>query len=348
MRYGSYAFWQNRQKNPFSGWETIDGAILGITSEEQVSRLGPSLRFPLVNTYADHKISTYPQVDINGYQTGKMAAEYFLQKGFRSFLCLETPFSPVRCRGFQETLQSLGFNPRRFSMKGLSIDQLTSDPQLDSMLKYLRQLPKPVALYCEYDQRARDIIILLQRHGFHVPTDVAVLGTQNDDLICDSIRPNISSIQLPYEEVGYEAARVLDTLLHGKKPPAKPIRLNPVMVVERQSTEILAVQNTNVKKAITYIKKNACGPIKVAEIARASGLSLCILQKNFRIALGYSLQDEIRRVRITRAKHLLTHSKMNLDQIAEKVGFTDKSYLGYAFRKSTGTTPGNFRKQFKT
>ncbi len=347
-QYNSYWFWKNAQGNPFTGWNPIDGAILGVTSEEQASILGTSLEFPLVNTYAAETISTFPQVDANAYNTGKMAAEYFLRKGFRSFLCLETPYSPTRCRGFQETLQALGINSQRFSLDGFSAASRLLTPGLPKLVAHLRKLPKPVALYCEHDPWAQSMITILRHEGLHVPNDVAVLGTQNEDIICESTLPNISSIALPYEEVGYEAARILDNLLHGGKPPTAPIRLEPIGVVERQSTEILAVPNPNIKKAITYIKKNACGPIKVEEIARASGRSLRVLQKNFRSTLGYSLQDEIQRVRIVRAKNLLLKSKLNLDEIAEKVGFIDKSYLGYAFRKRTGITPGNYRKQFKT
>ena len=207
---------------------------------------------------------------------------------------------------------------------------------------------KPIALYCEHDLLAVDVISALQEHELQVPNDVAVLSTQDDDLICRSISPSISSVKLPYEEVGYEAARILDILLRDGKPPADITRLDPLSVSERLSTDLMAVPDPNIQKAIIHIKQNACGPLKVEEVARAAGLSLRVLQKHFRNALGYTLQEEIRRVRIAHAKKLLENTDLTLIEVAEKIGYTDKSHLIAAFRKSTGLTPGNYRKQFKT
>ncbi len=332
----------------FLEWTDIDGMITGISSEKDFVAIQRPIKFPLVNTYADHLIPPFPQVDANNYQAGKMAAKYFLQKKFRSFSCLEMPYSSERCRGFRETLRKLGFETRPFSLNGSAWTHKPTQPILREMTRVLCQMPKPIALYCEYDPLALDISVYLQNQGFHIPNDVAILGTQNDDLICRSVLPNISSVKLPYEEVGYEAARVLDLLMRNRKPPAEPILLEPVGIIERQSTDILAVPYPNIQQAITYIKANACGHIKVEEVARASGLSLRVLQARFQKALGYTLQEEIRRVRIARAKEFLLNTELNLDEIADRVAFPSKSYLCSAFRTATGITPGNFRKQFKT
>ncbi len=355
-RYGYNLIWKGTNpkhstlnpQNPFISSQGIDGAILPILSEEKMSILEPLTRIPLVNTYADHRIPPFPQVDISNDLAGKMAAEYFLQKGFRSFLCLDRPFAPARCRGFQETLQALGFDVPRFSLKGFHLEGPDNQVQLEKMMACIHQLPKPAALYCEYDYRAEEMITLLHSHKLHVPNDVAVLGTQDDDLLCESSFPTLSSVKLPYEEVGYEAARILDLLLRGKKTPVKPIQMDPLCVTERQSTEILAFANPNVQTAIHYIKEHACGPINVPKIARASGLSLRVLQNQFRASLGYPLREEIRRIRIARAKELLRDTGQTLDEISEQVGWADKSYLVNSFHAATGMTPGNFRKQFKT
>jgi len=320
---------------------------MGIFSDEDAAAIKQPTKFPIVNTYGDHRTPPFPQVDVNNYQAGKMAAEYFLQKKFCSFIDLENPYSSERCQGFRETLHSLGFEPRSFSLDGSIWESEHGQSVVKEMIATLRQMRKPVALYCEYDRLALDAISYLQDVGFHVPSDVAILGTQNDDLTCESILPNISSVRLPYEEVGYEAARILDLLLKNKKPPARPVLLEPVSVVERQSSDILAVPDEHIQKAIIYIKDNAYRPIKVGDIAKVAGLSLRVLQDHFRKSLGYTPQDEIRRVRIARAKELLLDTDLNLDEIAEKVSFTDLSYLIRIFRDATGLTPGNYRKQFK-
>ena len=320
---------------------------MGMATQEIVAAVARKATVPVINTYADQLLPPFPQIGLKNYQAGKVAAEYFVRKGFRSFIAVETPYSENRCRGFQEAFLSLGLNAPLFSLRA-SLKDEDRRTAIKKLIQLLRPMSKPVALYCEHDLLAVTIVSALQEYGIHVPNDVAVLSTQNDELVCKSTIPHISSINLPYEEIGYEAARVMDIILRGGTPPAEPIQLDPLGVTERQSTEIMAVPDPNIQKAITYIKQNACGPIKVAEIARASGLSLRVLQNHFKTALGYSLQKEIRHIRIARAKELLETTGLPLIEVAEKIGYTDKSHLIAAFRTSTGMTPGNYRKQFKT
>ena len=334
------------QTQSFLQWDEVDGVIMAPT--RKMTALARSSPFPIVLTDADYEIPSFPQVDVNNYQTGKLAAEYFLRKGFRSFFYAETPFSTERGRGFQETLRPLGFDVHTFSLKSFSLTSARRLNAIKKMTQALQHIQKPVALYCEHDPLAADIILTLQEHGFHIPNDVAVLGTQNDTLTCETSTPYISSIRLPYEEVGYESARIVDLLLRGRKPPAEPIRLNPLSITERQSTHLMAVPDSNVQKAITYIQTHACSSIKVREVAQVAGLSLRALQARFQNALGYTLQEEIRRVRINRTKTLLETTSLPLSEITEQVGYTDPSYLISAFRTATGMTPGNYRKQFKT
>jgi len=323
----------------FQYWDDISGAIVAITSEEQLSEFKCPTKFPMVNTYAEEKLPVFPQVDTNGYQAGKMAAEYFVQKGFSSFIYIETPYSKRRRQGFSRTLNAAGCRCEVFQLP------IADDPNINDLLKIVSHAPKPIAMYCEYDQIAFRVIPHLEAAGFHIPHDIAILGTQNDEMICESARPYISSVKLPYKEVGYEAARILDNLMKGKPAPPHPVRLDPVAVIERQSTDILAVQDPQIKYAIHYIHTHAFGPIKVNDIARSCGVSLRILQRNFRDTLGYSLQKEIQRTRIVHAKELLRNTTLSLDDITERVGFSQKSYLGAAFRATTGMSPGKFRDQ---
>jgi len=342
------AGWKSTQNYEFLHWEDIDGSIVSITSKEQMSAITHPTKFPMVITCAEYKAPLFTQVDANSYRIGKMAAEYFIQKGFRSFLCIEETGSMGRCTGFQKTLQALGFITPRFSMEGFSTESPSGSAILKKTVECLQKMPRPIALYVESDGLAIVVIEALQEHGFHIPNDIAVLGTEDDILICESAVPHISSIRLPYEEVGYEAARNLDILLRGGTPPSEPILLDPQGITERQSTNILAVPDPHIQKAILYIKKNAYGPITVAEVARASGLSLRVLQTQFKNALGYSLQKEISRIRVIRVKELLQNSTLSLDEITEQIGYSNQSHLSNTFRAATGITPGNYRKQFKT
>ncbi len=331
----------------FLQWDEIDGAIIEPALQKGMASIAQSSQIPIVLTDADRNIPAFPQVDVNNYQAGRLAAEYFIGKGFRSFLYAETPYATARGRGFKETLDSMGLTAHMFSLGSISEGSTAREKTIRKMVETAQQVPKPAALYCEYDRLAVDVISILQRHGIHIPNDIVVLGTENDVLNCESAIPYISSIKLPYKEVGYEAAHILDMLLRGGAPPIEPIRLEPIAIVERQSTDILAVPNPHIQKAIGYIKKEACGPIKVDTIARAAGLSLRVLQKDFRNALGYTLQEEIRRVRINRAKELLETTHLTMSDITEQIGYSDKSYMGAAFRTLTGTTPGSYRKLFK-
>ena len=165
------------------------------------------------------------------------------------------------------------------------------------MRQWLKRLPKPVAVLACNDLPACDLAVVCRSLGLRVPDDVALLGVDNDELECRLATPPISSIDIPAQRIGYEAARLLDQLLHGKRPANRSLFLPPIRVVTRQSTDTLATGDHVVRAALSYIREHATSGITVDSVVRQIDASRRELERHFRRVLGRSVLTEIRRVR---------------------------------------------------
>jgi LacI family transcriptional regulator len=177
-----------------------------------------------------------------------------------------------------------------------------------------------------------------------IPHHTAVLGVDDDRLLCRFASPPLSSIALPNDRVGYLAAETLDRLLAGETVPAERL-LPPLHVVERESTALLAVEDAAVAAAMQFIAENADEPLQVEDVAREAGLSARTLQRRFRKALGRTVWAEIHRAHVSRAQKLLTGTRMSIAEIAVASGFADFRRMAEAFRKSVGVSPAAYRRQ---
>ena len=183
--------------------------------------------------------------------------------------------------------------------------------------------------------------------GLRVPEDVALVGVDNDDLLCEIARPTLSSVALPTERIGMEAAALVDRLLAGGCPIDLPLLLPPLHVVVRQSSDILALNDAEVVAAIRFIREHAHAPLSVNEVLKAVAISRRSLERRFRIALDRSIWDEIRRAHMERAKTLLVSSDLAIATVAELAGFSDSRQLSMVFRQETGQTPTAYRRQLR-
>jgi LacI family transcriptional regulator len=179
--------------------------------------------------------------------------------------------------------------------------------------------------------------------GAVVPDQVAVIGVDNDEFLCGLSSPPLTSIELGCEEIGYEAAAVLERLMRGEKVPRRLAPVKPRRVVCRQSTDILAVDDEESARAIHYIRTHACARIRVRDVCNHVGASRARLEPTLRRILGRTIHKEIQRVRIERAKELLRSSGMTIKLIARASGFRTVQYMTRLFRSVTGTTPARFR-----
>ncbi len=215
-----------------------------------------------------------------------------------------------------------------------------------SLIKWLRALPKPAGVMTAYDSQGVQVLDACRRAGIRVPDDVAVVSVDNDPVLCELASPPLSSLDQNAQKLGYEAAALLDRMMRGGKVPAANYFFEPGEVVVRQSSDVIAVKDAQVSKAIGFIRENACREIDGALIARASGLSRRALEKKFRALTGHTPMEQVHEIRLRRVKQLLVETDYTLPVVAEQCGFEYHEYMCRFFKKQTGSSPGEYRRRY--
>ncbi len=205
-------------------------------------------------------------------------------------------------------------------------------------------LPKPLGLIACNDFRGIQALDACRRSGIAVPEEVAVVGVDNEELVCTLAYPPLSSVVPDARSIGYEAAALLDRLMRGETAPAAPLSIPPVDVITRLSTDINAIADPDVATAMRFIRERACEGIGVADVLSRVPVSRSVLQRRFRSLLGRSIHGAIAGVRLQRAKQLLIDTDLPLSAIAQRAGFSHVEYLCAAFRQATGLSPGTYRR----
>jgi LacI family transcriptional regulator len=183
------------------------------------------------------------------------------------------------------------------------------------------------------------------RQGLRIPGDVAIVTTGNTELLCEKMSPSLSSIELGFERVGRESARLLDRLMAGRPAPARPIAMPPAGLVARLSTNAFAVDDPLVSRALRLIAGGACRGMRVRDVIAALPTTGRSLERRFRRVLGRTVVDEILRVRLEQAKRLLTETDVPLKTVADRCGFSRPEILAKAFRQVEGEPPGAYRRE---
>jgi LacI family transcriptional regulator len=214
--------------------------------------------------------------------------------------------------------------------------------------EWLMALPKPVGILAVSDLRGLQILDACRRCGIAVPDEVAVVGADNDELMCNLCTPPLSSVALDLERVGYSAAQLLEQMMAGKAPMKSHMHLLPPLgLVTRQSSDTMAVTDREVAAAAQWIRQHALSPITVRDVIRRSNLSRRSLEQRFLKLAGRTLNEEIVRAKLTHVQRLLIESKLSLTSIAEKVGVSSGSYLGVMFQRQFGVTCTEFRRRHR-
>ncbi len=323
----------------------IDGAI--VRDVKIIGELA-SAGFPVI--YAQHdreSYSAFPAIITDSEAIGSMAAEHFLDRGFEHFAYCgldEFVWSRLRCEHFSSRLERAGLSPQIYRCPRARAQRQWKSEQ-NQISHWLKSLPKPVALMCCNDDRALQVVEACKLAGLSVPDEVAVLGVDNDILICDLADPPISSIALNTEAAGYEAAALLEKLITGGKMTGQKIRVHPTHVVTRMSTDMLAVADSDVAAALRFIRKNVDRMIQVNDVVGATNISRRVLEKRFKTVLHRSVYQEIRRVRVNYIIKLLIGTDLTITEIAIKSGFDGVEHISRCFRKETGISPREYRKR---
>ena len=210
---------------------------------------------------------------------------------------------------------------------------------------WLRSLPKPIGLMACNDDRGQHVIEACKLAGLRVPDEVAVIGADNDELVCELSDPPMSSVAVNFERAGYDSAELLAKLMAGRRSVSKAIVVSPTHVVARQSTNILAIEDAHVAKSLRFIRLHGREAIQVTDVVTASGLSRRVLEKRFRKLLGRSVLIEIRRVRVAQICRLLAETNLSVSQIADSLGYTSIEHIARYFRSEMKMSPLAYRKQ---
>lgn len=327
-----------------------DGIITLVSDRErQRALIEMNLRFgsPVVNLSAQLPELPFPRVLSDNRAIGRMAADHFISRGFENFAFFTVDYSaPVvreRCDGFRERVAEVG---RAFHLLDFSREVFKSNgPEgvLRLLAARLKQLPMPLAAMAQYDREALDIIRSAQLAGLMVPAQVAVVGVDNDPIYCELGPMPLSSVASNREMIGYKGAELLDRMMRGERPPSKPLLVMPTGLIVRKSSDIIAVNDANVAKAIGYIADHYREHIDVEDVVKASGASRRSLYLKFAMRVGHSIHREIVRQRLQRAKLLLRETDEKLQAIAQETGFEDAGALSKAFRQHLGVSASSFR-----
>jgi len=219
------------------------------------------------------------------------------------------------------------------------------DAMQRELTDWLASLSRPVGLMACNDVRARHVLEACRLLGLRVPDDVAVVGVDNNEMMCELSAPPLTSVEQGLRRMGYEAAALLDRLMAGEKPRRRRYVYDPIDVVTRRSTDVLAVDDPEVAAAVHCIQDRACEGIGVPDVADAVGISRSTLERKYEAATGRTVYDDIRRIRIERARQLLLTTNLPLKQVAARSGFKYVTYLSAVFCRHYGCTPAKWREQ---
>lgn len=303
------------------------------------------LQVPVVDLTPSRLLAPAPWVKSDDAAIARLAAEHFIQHGFHHFaFCGDVRFSWSNQREtcFTAELAATGracacYRPRR--------KPTSDDAEVELIGEWLSTLPKPVAVFACYDNRGQQVLEACRRRNLTVPEQVAVLGVDNDEVLCALSPPPLSSVALNPRRVGWQAAALLSRLMAGESLAPENHLIPPVGVVIRQSSDILAVADAKIATALRFIREHACEGIRVSDVLRECPMARRALETRFRQLLGRTPREEILRVQLNRVKELLVGTEMPVWQIAERTGF-EPEYLSVVFKQKTGVAPREYRRKF--
>jgi LacI family transcriptional regulator len=319
--------------------------VIALATEAELARRLAALGLPVVNVSGRLDPSGLPTVRVDDHAIGELAADYFLANGLRHFAYFGHKGAAIFSRrgdGFIRRLgQAHACSRLDVSIRVPTLELRAADRQ--RLRRWLRMLPKPVGLLCGTDWVAGALYEACEELGLRVGVDLAVLGVDNDEFLCETQDPPLSSVDTHPNRVGYEAAAIMAGMLRGQPAPLSPVLIPPVGVVQRQSSDLLAVPDPQVAAVLRHIRDHACEPLSVARLVPLVSLSRRVLERRFRACMGYSMLTEIHRMKLERIRERLGHTEQTLEQIAAACGFAQVSHMSALFRKKTGQAPGAFR-----
>ena len=336
----------------------VDGAIVHELPRKTAAALA-ARRIPIVlfEPFPDmlapgHPLSGSPYVKLDSRAVGALAAGYFLSRGYKSFAYADVPYdyhwSAERREGFAGALRAAGFPCAVYGGRFSERQRRHWSAERPRLIRFLRDLPKPTAVLAAMDARAVLVLDACNEAGIRVPEDLAVLGVDDDPILCTSAFTTLSSIRTGRFRMGQKAAATLAEMLRGGVPETRETALPPLDVVTRESTGYDAMSDPSIARAIAYVRSRPDAErVGVGEIVRAAGCSRRYLELRFRNRLGASIRDIALRDKLARVQSLLERTDLSIGEIASACGFLRDSYLAVVFKRETGVSMTEWRRRHR-
>jgi LacI family transcriptional regulator len=296
----------------------------------------------------EERFTDVPNITGAYHDTGRLGAEYFLKKGFKNFAFYgfkNIVWSRERAEGFEKKIKEAGYSVHYFEHeKSLSMDLWYYKES--TLSRWLKSLPKPIALLTCDDNQGLHITEAGRHAGIRIPEEVAVLGVDNDENICFLSDPPLSSVNLDVEKGGYEAAGLMQQMITGAKTSSYNVIIKPTHIITRSSTDIYSTNDKHILNALKYIHLNIDKNLKVAHVLKAALLSRRSLEKRFIHVTGYPVYKYIYNLRIEKFMQKLTETDKTITEIAHELGLDDTKNISRLFKQIKGITPLEYRNKY--
>ena len=328
--------------------EGCDGIIVAISNQE-TAEFCAAQPCPVVNVSDSQYAGAFPNVCEDNHAVGRMVAEHFLERGLHHFAFAMPDYDgqamEKRRTGFNEAISEAGFECHNYLPPTEA--NLAWPSTTNALSRWLVDLPKPCGLMAANDLLGQDIVEAAHRAPINIPNEIAVVGVTNDEIITMMTSPQLSSVMLPLEKIGYEAGSMLRKLLNEEPLEERNVIFQPVGIQKRLSSDLMAIGDKDVALAVRFIHDNASQPIQVSDVLEAVPISRRSLERRFQVVLGRSPQQEIQRIHVELAQRLLAETNLPVPDIATRSGFKSADRLAAVFRRTLGVTPTNYRRRYR-
>jgi LacI family transcriptional regulator len=312
-----------------------------------------ALKIPaIVVGHKRKEVSGVVNVVTDSRHVGHLGAEHLLQCGFKHFAFVgvtsqsndTASWSPVRQESFVQRIGAAGYATQTYLLPAATGRNWARERQ--ALMNWLRSLPKPIGLMACNDDCGVQVMEACKTAGLTVPDLVGVIGADNDEIVCGLSNPAMSSVAINFERAGYEAAEALDQLMKGVKRVPGKINVPATHIATRRSTDVVAVTDPALGRALRFIRDHSRRAIGVGDVAKAAGFSRRALERRFRTEIGLSVLDQIRKARTEQICKMLVETTLPVGQIAESLGFEDVQHFARYFRSAREMSPLAYRKSF--
>lgn len=332
------------------GWDG-DGILAWLGEGDDLAAFVAQAKKPTVDFSFRRKKLKFARVLEDTTQTAKLVADHFLSRGIghvQFYSDADNWIYNERRAAFQKFLRSVGRESGSLQWNKSSdnrMDRQAWKRRRKWLVARLKAIPKPVGIFAASDGLALELVETCEDAGIKVPEDVAIVGAGNSLLAVDAMQTPITSVDVNMESIGYEGARLLDKLMRREPSPTQPVRVPPLRLIPRKSSDLLAIRHPGVARGLRFMWDHYNKPIGVTDLARAASMSVRNFHQVFVDHLGRSPGSELFRIRIEHAKQLLQESGDKIEVIAELSGYNNNNSFEIAFKRSTGMTPREYRSQ---